>query len=93
MENNYRAEIRFRFYHYFFYIGGVPLFYTAASNLYRVYSFLCHVCFLHDDYRHVYGYLPPLRRERSHIGYGNAIYVVCLRIVYDNAFQVTIMWE
>jgi len=45
MENNYRAEIRFRFYHYIFYTGGVPLFYTAVSNLYRVYSFLCHVCF------------------------------------------------
>jgi len=45
MENNYCAEIRFRFYHYFFYIGGVPLFYTAVSNLYVVYSFLCHVCF------------------------------------------------
>jgi len=45
MENNYRAEFRFRFYHNFFYIGGVPLFHTAVSNLYRVYSFLCHVCF------------------------------------------------
>jgi len=45
MENNYRAEFRFRFYHYFFYIGGVPLFHTTVSNLYRVYSFLCHVCF------------------------------------------------
>ena len=45
MENNYRAEIRFRFYHYIFYIGGVPLFDTALSNLYRVYCFLCHVCF------------------------------------------------
>ena len=45
MENNYRAEIRFRFYHYIFYIGGVPLFYTAVSNLYFVYSLLCHVCF------------------------------------------------
>jgi len=45
MENNYRAEIRFRFYHYIFYIGGVPLFYTAVSNFYLMYSFLCHVCF------------------------------------------------
>jgi hypothetical protein len=45
MENNYRAEIRFRFYHYFFYIGGVPLFYSTLSISYRVYSFLCHVCF------------------------------------------------
>jgi hypothetical protein len=44
MENNYRAEIRFRFYHYMFYIGGVPLFHTAVSSLYPVYSFLCHVC-------------------------------------------------
>ena len=44
MENNYRAEIRFRFYHYFFYIGGVPLFYSASSISYRIYSFLCHVC-------------------------------------------------
>jgi len=26
-------------------IGDVPLFYAAVSNLYRVYSFLCHVCF------------------------------------------------
>jgi len=45
MENNYRAEFRFRFYHYFFYIGGIPLFYTTVSISYRVYSFLCHVCF------------------------------------------------
>jgi len=45
MGNKYRAEIRFRFYHYFFYIGGVPLFYSALSIPYRVYSFLCHVCF------------------------------------------------
>jgi hypothetical protein len=45
MENDYHAEIRFRFYHYFFYIGGVPLFYSAVSNLYHVYSFICHVCF------------------------------------------------
>jgi len=45
MENNYRAEIRFRFYHYFFCIGGVPLFYTAVSYLYYVYSLLCHICF------------------------------------------------
>jgi len=45
MESNYRAEFRFRFYQYFFYIGGVPLFYNAVSNFYHVYSFLCHVCF------------------------------------------------
>jgi hypothetical protein len=45
MENNYRAENRFCFYHYFFYIGGIPLFYSAFSNLYRVYSFICHLCF------------------------------------------------
>jgi len=45
MENNYRAEIRFRFCHYFFYIGSVPLFHSAVSNLYRVYSFICQVCF------------------------------------------------
>jgi hypothetical protein len=43
MENNYHAEIRFRFYHYIFYIGGVPLFFSALSISYRVYSFLCHV--------------------------------------------------
>jgi hypothetical protein len=45
MENNYRAEKRFRFHHYFFYVGGIPLFYSAVSNLYRVYSFIFHVCF------------------------------------------------
>jgi hypothetical protein len=44
MENNYHAEIRFRFYHYVFYVAGAPLFHTAVSNLYRVYSFLCHMC-------------------------------------------------
>ena len=60
MEKKYRAEIRFRFYHYIFYIGGVPLFDTAVSNLYRVYSFLCHVCFymtiiamFMDNYNHL----------------------------------------
>jgi hypothetical protein len=45
MENDFRAETRFRFYHYYFYIGGVPLFYSALSSLYHVYSLFCHVCF------------------------------------------------
>jgi hypothetical protein len=88
MENNCRAEIRFRLYHYFFYIGGVPLFYSAVSNLYRVYSLSC--VFLHDDYCHVYEYLPPFRRLGSYVGYGDGLYFVCLRKLYDNVFQVTI---
>jgi hypothetical protein len=45
MENDSRAESRFSFYDYFFYIGGVPLFYSALSNVYKVYSIFCHVCF------------------------------------------------
>ena len=44
MENNYCAEIRFRFYHYFFYIGGVPLFNSSVSYFYYAYSFLCLGC-------------------------------------------------
>jgi len=44
MERDYRAEIRFRFYHYCFHVGGVPLFHSFASSFYRVYSLLCHVC-------------------------------------------------
>jgi energy-converting hydrogenase Eha subunit F len=44
MENNFRAENRFRFYQYFFYMGGVPLFYSVLSNVYKVYSIFCHVC-------------------------------------------------
>ena len=45
MEKSFRAENRFRFYHYCFYVGGVPLFNSAVSNFYYVYSFLCHGCF------------------------------------------------
>jgi Na+-translocating ferredoxin:NAD+ oxidoreductase RnfD subunit len=45
MENKSSAESRFRFYQYFFYVGGVPLFYSILSHFYRVYSFLCYVCF------------------------------------------------
>ena len=44
MENNSRAEGRFRFYHYYFYIGGVPLFNFSVSYFYHVYCFLCHGC-------------------------------------------------
>jgi len=44
MEKDYRAEIRFRFYHYCFHVGGVPLFHSSVSIFYRVYSLICHVC-------------------------------------------------
>jgi hypothetical protein len=44
MEKSFRAENRFRFYHYCFYIGGVPLFKSAVTNFYYVYSFLCSGC-------------------------------------------------
>jgi len=43
METNC-AESRFRFYHYCFYIAGIPLFKSTISNLYRVLSLLCYVC-------------------------------------------------
>ena len=44
MENNSRSERRFRFYHYYFYVGGVPLFDFSVSYFYQAYSFLCHGC-------------------------------------------------
>jgi hypothetical protein len=44
MENNSRAESRFRFYHYCFYIAGIPLFNSTISNIYRVLSLLGYVC-------------------------------------------------
>jgi hypothetical protein len=45
MESDFRAESRFRYYHYYFYIGGVPLFNTSVSNCYRISILLCNVCF------------------------------------------------
>jgi len=44
MEDSYRAEIRFRFYRYYFYLGGVPLFNFSLSYFDYAYSFLCHGC-------------------------------------------------
>jgi len=40
--------------------------------------------FLHDDYRHVYGYLPPFRRLGSHIGYVDILYCVCMRNSFND---------
>jgi hypothetical protein len=45
MESGFRAENRFRYYHYYFYIGGVPLFSTSVSSFYRISILLCSICF------------------------------------------------
>jgi hypothetical protein len=44
MESNFRAESRFRYYHYYFYIGGVPLFNTSVSIFYHVFVIFSNVC-------------------------------------------------
>jgi hypothetical protein len=44
MENNFRAENRFRYYNYYFYIGGVPLFKPSVSNFYHVFILFCYIC-------------------------------------------------
>jgi uncharacterized membrane protein (DUF485 family) len=44
MESNFRAESRFRYYNYYFYIGGVPLFNTSASKFYQMYVVFCCLC-------------------------------------------------
>jgi hypothetical protein len=60
MESNFRAESRFRYYNYYFYIGGVPLFNTSASIFYHVFVLSCYVCaystilaFLMEIYHHM----------------------------------------
>jgi hypothetical protein len=55
------------------------------------FSFSCLL--LRDDYRNVYGYLLQFWRLESHTGYVHGIYNVCLRMLYDNVFQVTIYSE
>jgi hypothetical protein len=44
MESNFRAESRFRYYHYYFYIGGVPLFNDSSSNSYHIFNLFCYAC-------------------------------------------------
>jgi hypothetical protein len=44
MENNSQADRRFRYYHYYFFIGGVPLFNTSVSIFYHMFVLLCYVC-------------------------------------------------
>jgi hypothetical protein len=44
MECNFSAESRFRYYHYYFYIGGVPLFKPSVSNSYHIFTLFCYVC-------------------------------------------------
>jgi hypothetical protein len=67
--------------------------------LFRCFKFISCVQFslscllLHDDYRHVYGYLPQFWGLESHTGYVHALYFVCLRMLYANIFQVTIYLE
>jgi hypothetical protein len=44
MESISRTESRFRYYNYYFYIGGVPLFNTSVSKFYYtciVFSYIC----------------------------------------------------
>jgi hypothetical protein len=44
MENTSRAESRFRYYNYYFYIGGVPLFNSHTSVFYRIFVYICYAC-------------------------------------------------
>jgi hypothetical protein len=44
MESNSRAESRFRYYNYYFYVGGIPLFNTSVSKFYYMYIVVCYVC-------------------------------------------------
>jgi hypothetical protein len=44
MESSFRAENRFRYYHYYFYIGGVPIFNTSVSSFYRMFILFCYIC-------------------------------------------------
>jgi hypothetical protein len=44
MESNFRAESRFRYYNYYFYIGGIPLFNASVSKFYHTFVLLCYVC-------------------------------------------------
>jgi hypothetical protein len=44
MESNSRAQSRFRYYNYCFYIGGVPLFNTSVSKFYHVWIVFSYVC-------------------------------------------------
>jgi hypothetical protein len=44
MESNFRAESRFRYYNYYFYIGGVPLFNTSVSVFYHMLVLFCYLC-------------------------------------------------
>jgi hypothetical protein len=44
MGSNFHAENRFRYYHYYFYIGGVLLFKPSVSILYHMFVVFCYLC-------------------------------------------------
>jgi hypothetical protein len=44
MECNSRAESRFCFCHYYFYIGGIPLFNNSVYIFCHTFVLLCYVC-------------------------------------------------
>jgi hypothetical protein len=79
MESTSRTESRFRYYNYYFYIGGVPLFNKTPSVLYTIFVVLCYAC----AYSTILAASMAIYQNRADMD--NAINVAMLLLIFSSA--------
>jgi hypothetical protein len=79
MENTSRLESRFRYYNYFFYIGGVPLFNASATVFYHIFVLLCYAC----AYSTILAFIMALYHHREDLD--NAMNITMILLLFSSA--------
>jgi hypothetical protein len=87
MESTSRAESRFRYYTYYFYVGGVPLFNSNTSALYRIFVLFCYVC----SYSTILAAAMAIYHNRD--DFDNAISIVLLLLIFSSAVCVQLYFR